>query len=91
MRDRPLPDGEVDVVLMPEGPQIPLLAADIQAAFEGEPEARAFFEALATFYRKGFIDPIEEAKRPATRAAKIAEMMTLLKAGRREKGQPGSK
>ena len=84
---RPIPDGEVEVVLAPEGPQIPLMAEDIQAAFEGEPEARAFFESLATFYRKGFIDPIEGAKRPATRTAKITEMIELLRERKREKGK----
>ena len=44
---------EVEVVLMPEGPQADALPADVLAALEAEPQAKAFFEALATFYRTG--------------------------------------
>lgn len=38
---------EVEVELMPEGPQADTLAPDLLAALESEPEARAFFESLA--------------------------------------------
>ena len=61
------------------------LAADITAALNQAPEAKAFFEALATFYRKGYIDWIEGAKRPETRAARIDEMVKLLAAGKKQK------
>ncbi len=76
---------EVEVVLTPEGPQVDALAADILAALESEPEARAFFESLATFYRNGYIRWIESAKRPETRSAPIAEMLSLLKAGKKQR------
>jgi hypothetical protein len=74
---------EVEVVLAPEGPQADALASDILAALESEVEARAFFESLATFYRNGYIRWIESAKRPETRSARIAEMLSLLKAGKK--------
>ena len=53
-------------------------------ALAADPDARAFFESLATFYRKGFLRPIEQAKRPETRERHIAAMMDALRAGRRE-------
>lgn len=76
---------EVEVVLTPEGPQADTLAHDILAALDREPEARAFFESLATFYRNGYLRWIEGAKRPETRSARIAEMLSLLKAGKKQR------
>lgn len=76
---------EVTVVLAPEGPQEDNLAPDIAAALAGAPEAGAFFSGLPSFYRKNYIRWIETAKRPQTREARIAEMMALLKAGKRER------
>jgi Bacteriocin-protection, YdeI or OmpD-Associated/Domain of unknown function (DUF1905) len=75
----------VSVSLGPEGPQVGSLAPDVVAAFEAEPEARHFFESLATFYRKNFVRWIEEAKRPETRAKRVAETVAALKAGKRER------
>jgi hypothetical protein len=75
----------VEVVLSPEGPQMEQLAADVSAALDAEPAAKAFFEGLATFYRKGYMRWIEGAKRPETRSARIAEMIELLKAGKKQK------
>jgi hypothetical protein len=75
----------VEVVLSPEGPQSDLLAADIFAALNAEPHVMEFFEALATFYRAGYIRWIESAKRPETRAVRISEAVSLLKAGRKQR------
>ena len=79
------PGARVTVSLAPEGPQVGALASDIRAAFEAEPGARRFFESLATFYRNGFIDRIEAAKRPETRARRIAEMLADLNAGNKHR------
>lgn len=76
---------EVEVVLAPEGPQTDALAADILAALDREPAARAFFESLATFYRNGYLRWIEGARRPETRSARIDEMLGLLKAGKKQR------
>ncbi len=75
----------VEVVLAPEGPQSERLSPDIAGALAAEPQARAFFEALATFYRNTYIKWIESAKRPETRNARIVEMIKLLKAGKKQK------
>ena len=75
----------VDVVLSAEGPQSKTMSADIVSALAAEPKARAFFESLATFYRNTYIKWIEGAKRPETRAARIRDMIELLKNGKKQK------
>lgn len=76
---------KVTVVIEPEGPQQDTLAADIASALAAEPATQDFFNGLATFYRNTYIKWIESAKRPETRAARIAEMMALLQAGKKQK------
>ncbi len=76
------PGAVVDVVLIPEGPQRADLAADVAAALDAEPDAAAFFDSLAQFYRRGYLRWIDATKRsPERRAARITEMVELLKAG----------
>ena len=76
---------KVDVILSPEGPQSESLSADIINALDAEPQAKAFFESLATFYRNTYIKWIESAKRSETRTARIQELIKLLKAGKKQK------
>lgn len=76
---------DVTVELEPEGPQLATMPSDVVSALESEPEARRFFEALATHYRKNFVSWIDGAKRPETRARRIDEAVDALKAGRRER------
>jgi hypothetical protein len=76
------PGDHVDVVLFPEGPQRADLAADVAAALDAAPDAGAFFDSLAQFYRRGYLRWIDATKRsPEKRATRIAEMVRLLKAG----------
>lgn len=85
-RDCGLEAGDkVDVALSPEGPQSENLSTEIVDALKAEPQAKAFFESLATFYRNTYIKWIEGAKRSETRAARIKEMIDLLKAGKKQK------
>ena len=76
---------EVDVVLSPEGPQSENLSSDVVSALDAEPQAKGFFESLATFYRNTYIKWIESAKRPETRSERIHEMVRLLIEGRKQK------
>jgi len=77
---------DVEVFLVPEGPQRADLAEDISAALEAEPSAAIFFDSLAQFYRKGYLRWIDGTKRrPDLRTARIAEMVDLLKAGCKER------
>ena len=86
LRDHAVEAGAtVEVVLAPEGPQSDTLSPDVVAALDAEPQAKTFFDSLATFYRKNYIRWIESAKRPETRRARIAEMIRLLKAGNKQR------
>ena len=81
------PGDEVTVSLSPEGPQRDSLPPDLAAALEAEPEAGAFFDSLATFYRKGYLRWLEgAARRPQVRTERIQELISLLKAGKKTRG-----
>ena len=80
-----LRDEEVTVTLTPEGPQLDNIAADFRDALLADPEARAFFESIPTFYRKNYVRWIEDAKREETRAKRIAEAVVLLRAKTRQR------
>ena len=80
------PGDRVSVVLAPEGPQRDDLAPDFRAALEAEPAAAAFFESLAQFYRSGYLRWIDATKRrPDLRAARIAEVIDLLKTNNKQR------
>ena len=80
------PGDEVTVRIHAEGPQRDDLAPDVAAALEAEPEAGAFFDALAQFYRRGYLRWIDATKRrPEVRAERIAEVVGLLGAGVKER------
>jgi len=80
------PGDEVEVMLAPEGPQRDDLAPDFAAALDAAPEAGAFFDSLAQFYRNGYLRWIAATKRrPEERAFRIAETVELLKAGVKER------
>jgi len=86
LRDSGLAAGaEVEVALAPEGPQVESLPADVAEALQGEPKAAEFFAGLPTFYRKNLMRWIEGAKRAETRKARIAEMIDLLRSGKRQR------
>ncbi len=75
---------DVALILEPEGPQRQELDPDIAAALAAEPEAAAFFDGLAQFYRKAYLTWVTATKRkPDERARRIAEFVTLLKAGKK--------
>ena len=82
-RDCGVPVGRtVKVELEPEGPQRTDLAEDLAAALDSNPEAGAFFDGLAQFYRKGYVRWIESTKRsPEERARRIARSVELLSDG----------
>lgn len=82
-----LVDGQtVAVAVWPEGPQREELAPDIVGALAARPQAQTAFEALATFYRKGWLRWIDSTKRhPEVRAERIREMVDLLEAGHKER------
>jgi len=73
---------QVTVDIAPEGPQRGDLAEDVAAALAADPDAGAFFDSLAQFYRRAYLRWIDATKRrPEQRAERIAEVVKLLKAG----------
>jgi hypothetical protein len=80
------PGDVVSVELVPEGVQRGDLAADFAAALADEPDAGAFFDSLAQFYRNAYVRWIEATKRrPEERARRIAETVALLEAGMKQR------
>ena len=70
------------VELAPEGPQRADLADDVAAALEANPKAGEFFDALAQFYRRGYLRWIDGTRRrPEVRRERIARMVELLESG----------
>ncbi|WP_324278558.1 YdeI/OmpD-associated family protein [Blastococcus brunescens] len=54
---------------------------DLAAALDGP--VRATFDALAHSHRKEWVHWVEEAKKPETRAARIARTVESLRAGKK--------
>lgn len=77
---------DVTVELAPEGPQRGDLAGDIATALDANPEAAAFWDTLAQFYRKAYLRWIDSTtRRQDLRAVRIAEVVDLLAAGVKER------
>ncbi len=51
---------------------------DLQRALDANPEAKAFFETLTGSPRYSILYRVEDAKRPETRARRIAEYVKML-------------
>jgi len=79
------PGTTLRVNLRPEGPQLDTIGPDLAEALRSNPAARRAFENQATFYRKAWVTWVEGAKRPETRATRVAETVAALNAGRRER------
>jgi len=90
LRDCGLAAGDtVTVHIGPEGPQRDDLATDVAAALDTHPQAAAFFDSLAQFYRKGYLRWIDATKRrPEQRPQRIDEMIRLLETGHKQRPQP---
>jgi uncharacterized protein YdeI (YjbR/CyaY-like superfamily) len=74
------------VTLAPEGPQREDLPLDVATVLDSEPQAGRFFDSLAQFYRNGYLTWIEGTKRrPIVRAERIALMVELLMAGKKQR------
>lgn len=84
LRDAGLALGQtVAVEVRLEGPNVEDLDPGLRAALEANPAARAAFEALNTFERKALARSVEEARRPETRARRIADVIDRLGVGGR--------
>ncbi|MYU62906.1 YdeI/OmpD-associated family protein, partial [Streptomyces sp. SID69] len=65
------------------GPRAATVPDDLRAALDAEPAAAAFFATLDGRNRYSVLHRIEEAKKPGTRAARIAKFVALLAEGKK--------
>lgn len=63
---------------------------DLQAALDANPEALAFFAALNSRNRYAILFRVQNAKKPETRARKIAEFIDMLTRGETIHPQTGT-
>lgn len=73
-------DGRWDAAYEPQSTAT--VPPDFAAALAASPDAEAFFATLTGVRRYAFLYRIQDAKRPATRAARIARFVELLAEGR---------
>jgi uncharacterized protein YdeI (YjbR/CyaY-like superfamily) len=66
-----------------DSPRNAVVPEDLAAALDADPKARAFFERLDGANRYAVLYRVQEAKRPETRARRIATLVAVL--GREEK------
>ncbi|THV27147.1 DUF1905 domain-containing protein [Glycomyces paridis] len=69
---------EVELVLDTE-PRVAVVPADLAAALDADPAARAAFDALTESRKRERVRPVEAAKRPETRARRIADLVAALR------------
>lgn len=60
-------------------PRQVVLPAELEAAFEAEPELRRHFDALSWSRKRLIFEPLAEAKKPETRAARLEKALADLR------------
>jgi hypothetical protein len=75
---------ELDVELEhdPE-PRVVDVPEDLASALEGDAGARRFFEGLSYSHQRAYTTWVEDAKRPETRARRVAQAAEMLREGRK--------
>ena len=74
---------EVDVDLeLDTAPRELTVPADFAEALDREPAARAFFDGLSYSQRRWFVEGVESAKKPETRARRVTAAVERLRSGR---------
>ena len=81
------PGDQANVVLkLDTAPRTLTIPQDLQEALAGSRQAQDRFEGMAYSHKKEYVDWIEEAKRPETRARRIQRALAMLTEGKRLKG-----
>jgi hypothetical protein len=77
------PGETIEVALeLDTAPRVMAVPADLQAALDADPAARAHFATLSYSTQRRHIDPINDAKTPETRARRIEKSVALFHAGK---------
>ncbi|MEU5264623.1 YdeI/OmpD-associated family protein [Amycolatopsis sp. NPDC021455] len=79
------PGDDVHVVLEPGDSSAPAMPADLADALRADATAKSFFDSLSGFYRREYVTWIEGAKKEETRQSRVAEVIELLKRGRKQR------
>jgi uncharacterized protein YdeI (YjbR/CyaY-like superfamily) len=79
--ERARADGRWDAAYDP--PSRATVPDDLAAELAARPAARAFFEALDSRNRYAILHRLQDAKRPETRARRLAKFVAMLEAGER--------
>jgi uncharacterized protein YdeI (YjbR/CyaY-like superfamily) len=79
--ERAKADGRWEAAYAP--PSTATVPDDLQAALDANDDARAFFATLDSRNRYAILHRIHDAKRPETRAKRIADFVTMLGEGRK--------
>src|SRR5262245_30119876 len=66
-----------------EGPSAATVPGDLQRELDARPEAAAFFASLNSQNRYAIVYRLHDAKRPETRARRLAKFVAMLEAGER--------
>jgi hypothetical protein len=74
-------DAVTITVELDERPREVELPDELKAALAGDPEAAAAYERLAFTHRREYAQWVAEAKRPATRARRVAQTLERLRGG----------
>jgi Bacteriocin-protection, YdeI or OmpD-Associated/Domain of unknown function (DUF1905) len=75
---------QVDVDIEPDtAPREVDVPADLAEALAGDDAARATFDGLSFTHRKEWVRWVEEARKPETRATRLARTVESLRAGKR--------
>jgi uncharacterized protein YdeI (YjbR/CyaY-like superfamily) len=77
--ERARADGRWDAAY--EGPRTIGVPEDLQRELDARPEAKAFFESLSSQNRYAILYRLHDAKRPETRARRLATFVSMLEAG----------
>ena len=73
---------EVEIELeLDESPRVVVLPPELEAAFDAEPALRDAFEALSWSRKRLIFEPLAEAKKPETRAARLEKALADLRGG----------
>ncbi len=73
----------IDVeIVVDDAPREVVLPDDLAGALAAAPEARTFFDGLSYTNRRAYVLWIEDAKKPETRAARVAKAVEMLTEGR---------
>jgi uncharacterized protein YdeI (YjbR/CyaY-like superfamily) len=68
------------VIVRDDSPRVLEIPPELEAAFQDEPALRERFDALSFSRRRDLAGPINEARKPETRAARLEKALAALRA-----------